>query len=691
MRERAPPQTEDRPLQVTQPSAKSAPNPTGIVPKAAARIAVILITPDDALWRTFTAVPGASNARQFDSIGEFLGQWGRTRPAVVALDARATGDLATALDSIGSHGAALVTIALVDEPRRVAAAALERQRRLFEHLLLPLDPGTAKSVLDHASEEAAARQALLGVETATPTPAPTPAPEAVREARPAAKPAEGARASADVPATVTPLATAAEASRPRVRRSDTVPVPQPAAAAVAQRPSRMPRPPFIAALLIAVATLAAATWWSLARPLPGTSAVEAPAAATLPASVPAVPGPASRPSGAPAQASAALTRASVDEQVELALEKARNALRERRYIDPLDDNALSHYKTVLALDPANGEALQGQERIAEVLLARAAAALAAHDNAGSLRTLEAARAIAPSHPRLAGLDAQVNARAVELSSGQVQAAMQAGAFGRASTLLNQAERAGTIAAAEVATLRQDIARRTAAAQLADLARLVQARISQGQLIEPQNDNAKGYLASLSERGGPAMADEVARLTDLYQKRVVSEARTAMAAGAWTQADAWVAELRSTRGGGTLAQSLQKDVERRSVDARAPAAAEPPPTPGAIAPSVTPLAVPAAATLAISKPAQLAKPLKVVYPRDAALRNASGWVMVEVEIDAAGKPGSVRVLDASPPGLFDAAAVSAVQHGTFVPATAADGSHQRTTVSMRVRFQLDDRS
>jgi outer membrane biosynthesis protein TonB len=50
-----------------------------------------------------------------------------------------------------------------------------------------------------------------------------------------------------------------------------------------------------------------------------------------------------------------------------------------------------------------------------------------------------------------------------------------------------------------------------------------------------------------------------------------------------------------------------------------------------------------------------------------------------------------VLDASPPGLFDAAAVSAVQHGTFVPATAADGSHQRTTVSMRVRFQLDDRS
>jgi TonB family protein len=636
------------------------------------RIGMVLITPDDALWRAFTAVPGAGEARQYDSVGEFIGQWGRSRPAVVVVDARAVGDLATALDGIGAHGTALVPVALVDEARRVGAAALERQRRLFEHLLLPLDAGTAKSVLEHASEEAAARHALQS-----------------GDARPeAAAPTAGGAPTPEAPAPT-------ESMPQRASHSPTVPVPEAATVTRPARSTKMPRLPFIAALTIALASLVAAVAWRLVSPGDGTApGTPAPAAATSVQAPQAVPAPAPR---AAAKASAALTRASVDEQVESTLERARTALRERRYIDPAEDNALLHYKAVLALEPANGEARQGLDRIAELLLARAATSLAAHDNAAALRSLEAARAIAPNHQRLAALDAQVNSRASELSAGQVQAAIQAGAYGRATSLLQQAERAGTIPAGDVAAMRQDIARRAAATQLADLARLVQTRISQGQLIEPANDNAKGYLATLAERGGSSMNDEVARLTELYQKRVVSEARAAMAAGAWTQADAWVAELRSTRGGAALAQPLQKDLERRGQESRSappePVASVPPPAPAPAPVAAPPPPVAAVVTAAapqIVTPAKLARALKVDYPRAAALRNVSGWVTVEVDVDSAGKPGTVRATDAYPKGLFEAAAITAVQRASFVPATASDGSHPHMTVSMRVRFQLDDR-
>jgi TonB family protein len=271
--------------------------------------------------------------------------------------------------------------------------------------------------------------------------------------------------------------------------------------------------------------------------------------------------------------------------------------------------------------------------------------------------------------------------------------MQAGALARAATLLAQGEKAGVIGAADASALHQELTRRSAAAQISELARLAQTRISQGQLLEPSGDSAKGYLAALAERGGPAVADEVSRLTDLYQKRMLNEARVAMAAGAWTQAEAWVVELRTTKGGAALAQPLQKDLDRHAAEARSLEAAR------VVVPAVEPIppAVPAPvpATLAaaapvITSPARLARPLKVDYPRVAAVANASGWVTVEAEIEGSGHVAAVRVVDADPKGVFDNAAREAVRRASFLPATAADGSHPRTTVSMRVRFQLDDR-
>ncbi len=637
-----------------QRSLQSASPPARGAEAFAPSVATLVVTTDDAVWGALASMAGVVDPRQYDSISELTSQWPARCAAVVVVDARAAADLQAQLTQILAHGGALVPVAIVDEDLRGAAASLERQRVLFDHLLMPLDAGTAQTVVARAGEEAAARLALTAGDTGLPSAASALDPDSAR-------------------ATL-----AKDASRPA-----------PAAAVASTPPANsariVPGRRWLLLAAVALALLAGTAWWWQGD-APRNSA---PPAASAVASAP---GTAVVGAGAMlphAQSSQAMT----DEQVELSLERARLAMRERRYIDPVDDNALGHYKAVLALEAANGEARQGLQRITELLLARAATALAARDNPAALRSLEAARALQPGHPRLAALDAQVGSRAAELSAAQVQAAMQANAFVRAATLLGQAEKSGAVSAVDAAQLRQEIARRSAAAQLAELARLTQARIAQGQLLEPAGDNARQYLATLQERAGTAMADEIARLGELYQKRLVGEAHAAMTAGAWTQAETWLAELRATRGASAAAVTLQKDLDKARAAVRAAEPGRTTAPPVIDAPTATPASqtpTPVAAAPAIVAPAHLSKSLQVAYPRQAALHNTTGWVQVELDVDAAGRVENAHVLDASPRGVFDEAALAAVRRAAFVAAVASDGSRQRMTVALKVHFQLDDR-
>ena len=255
------------------------------------------------------------------------------------------------------------------------------------------------------------------------------------------------------------------------------------------------------------------------------------------------------------------------EDVELRLARARAAMRDKRYLEPTADSALSEYRAVLALDPSNGEARQGLDRIAELMLGHASSSLAARDYAGALHALEAARALNPKHPGLAALDAQIGQRLKDLSATQVQAALQANAFARAAALIVQAEKTGSLSAERIAELRQDMARRESGAQLEELARLAQARISQGRLLDPAGDNAKFYLQQLRERGGVAVSEQATRLDQNYIKRLAAETRTAIDAAAWSQADLLLAELRSTPGAAPQGELLRKEADKARAQTR----------------------------------------------------------------------------------------------------------------------------
>ena len=73
--------------------------------------------------------------------------------------------------------------------------------------------------------------------------------------------------------------------------------------------------------------------------------------------------------------------------------------------------------------------------------------------------------------------------------------------------------------------------------------------------------------------------------------------------------------------------------------------------------------PAACSTATSLPLQRIPPQ---YPRDAARSGITGWVQLEVLVNADGSVRSARVLEAKPQGMFEASAVQAVMRWKFKP-------------------------
>ena len=662
----------------TRPASGSGPAADAPAADGAARIAVLVVTADDALWTHVTGALPALDARQFDSAAELIEGWNAARPAVVLVDAKIAGGIGPTVERILTHGGAMVPVALADDAHQGAAAALERKRALFDHVRLPIDAGTATTVIERSTEEAHARLLLTsgdaGLGAGTPS----------------------------------------------------------------KRARGLPLRLIIIGVLVLVAAGAAVYFGTKSTPTASDGSAAVPRALPAPSAAPV--------SNAPATAGVS------PEEVEGLLERARTAMRDKRYVEPSSDNALNHYKSVLDVDPTNGEAKQGLDRITDVLIGRAAVGLSSHDYSAALRALEIARSLRPDNPRLAALDAQLGERMHDLSLTQIQAALQANAFTRAATLMQQAERSGSITPAQLQQLKQDSARREAAAEVSNVARLVQARIAQGKLLEPADDSAKHYLKQLQEHGG-VDADELARLNDSYLRRMTVETRAAMARGQWSETESWIAELKASGVAAAQIASLQNEADRareksklgdsqrlvqlvkdrtaarrltapdddsalryyrqlNGADAKnaalpglrdallaalleqlkgggdGQAAQDAAKELGASAAQIAAAQGAQAANAAIvASPPQLQRALSLDYPARAQADNIEGWVDVEFEVSAKGTVTNAHVLAAQPAAAFDHAAINAINRAHFTPAKTSNGTPVTATTRMRIRFAL----
>ncbi len=261
------------------------------------------------------------------------------------------------------------------------------------------------------------------------------------------------------------------------------------------------------------------------------------------------------------------------------------------------------------------------------------------------------------------------------------------------------------------------------------------RMDSGQLVEPENDSAKHYLAELEAiaSDSPESQQTKVRLANL----MLLEAMVAITDQRFDVADNWIGETRELRVPDAMIERYEQELQK-ARDAKATRDSE---SLGAIFASATPAAIladpnvsfdtsegegslatgdvaPAAqpTTLAMvlpgaaptpegetavlpaaepePNPGPVATPMSALEfrrfveperPSGSFARNKEGWVEVRFQVNEKGKPVNIEVSDAEPAKIFDQAALSAIRKWRFEP-YRVDGKPTVTNTGVRLRFQ-----
>lgn len=457
----------------------------------------------------------------------------------------------------------------------------------------------------------------------------------------------------------------------------------------------------------------------------------------------------------------------VNGKVDELLEKARLAMRERRYLEPVGDNALLYYRSAAAADANSGEAKDGLQRVASVAASRFDESMNASKFDDASLALANLKVAAPT-------DSRIPAFELKLTTAQINKALTDGNVDRASALVRQAQNSPNIPADQLAKWRNDIARRQDDAKVQRLANLVSDRIRDGKLNDSPGDDAKTYAQQLHDlaAANPTTQRAIHELNAAYLRK----ARDAGVAKNNPEMDRWLAEARAGGVSAAELQGIQRDMQsarlkatqaeadklaatvrdriangkltdpandnaafylmqlqstdaanpafaqlshdlvaklldraRQSELAGKPALADPDllqakrwgadPKDILAVQNTVPMPKPstsgsshAAAAAAGLTPAQLAQNLKRIkyqppeFPAKALAQRVSGSVTIEYIVDTNGDPRDVRVVEATPPGVFDHAAINAVKHWHYEP-VVANGVPVEVPVRTAIRFEL----
>jgi protein TonB len=436
--------------------------------------------------------------------------------------------------------------------------------------------------------------------------------------------------------------------------------------------------------------------------------------------------------------------ASLDE----VLERARLAMDERRYIEPAKNNALEHFRQVLAMEPGNAEATEGLKRLGGLLIARARTALDERRFDNALAELEAARSIDKDDPRLAEVDAKLDTMRAQTALAQIQATIAAQNFDRAAALLESAQKDALLPPAQITQLTREVESKRRSATISRFVAATESRLNSGRLVTPAGESAKDAIASLREAG--ASNELVNRLNNELNQKLLAAARDAAAKG---DTAAVQASLQGARENGVSAAALNatqreitaatqkqqrmnddiarfakaaqdrlasgnlltpandsavsnaerlrlldvrnpttvqvvRDVRSRLIsDARARLTAGRPTDAAALLDAAESLGgdgdladlraavataqqvVAAAAAAPKLPPLKMTRPPRPKYPSSA--KGVEGWVRVEFYVTPQGRTERVRVMSSEPAGLFDSAAVEAMEGARFEEFDSAD--------------------
>lgn len=471
----------------------------------------VLTDRDDFLLELGEALGGQASVNPVDSIDNAVVQLASTkRGQMLVIDARTTSDVRADVQRAAQQtpNAVVVVFAEADSEKQIASAV--KGTPVFAVLTIPIEGAKTTAVLDAAIADAVNRSAAArGTGTERPGSA----------------------------ATVT-----LDAFRPAMSYST---------AREPQEPEQGGRKWVLwAGLAVAVIAVAAGGAWYFTH---GKTA-------SGPASVAS--GATASHTGTPAQSAAVLPQPAVDTsivagQVDDLLEKARRAIRDRRYTAPTGDNALVYYRSALAADPTNGEAKDGLRRVGDVLISRfndAMSGIHSGDAALALATLKLAE---PS-------DSHVSPFQLQLSTAEISKAIGDGNADRAAALLRQVEQSGAVPAAQLATWRAQLARLQQADKVQSLSALVLDRIRSDELTSPTGDSAQAYLTQLRAAAPTAPATE--RAANALTTAFFAKARQDAIAGDTVGEGRWLAGARANGASATDVAEFQRQLSSAQAKA-----------------------------------------------------------------------------------------------------------------------------
>ena len=370
-------------------SRDSAGDAAGGTGSAAARAPVDLAAlthHDDFLLELGEVLGGRASVHPADSLEVALEHLEGARGGqILAIDAREAENVRADVERACAHNAHAVILVFTTAGAEKSVAAAVKGTRVFTVLPLPIEPGKTSAVLDAALADAA--------EKVAPRSAPVRSVHQAAEAARTPLPAESAAASTEPPS---------GDGRKRLWLTLGAGV---AVAAVAAGLFLLPKHHVVAAHPVLQRPIAAAAhaahFAALPRPDVDTSIVQG--------------------------------------RVEDLLVKASRAMFARHFTAPKGDNALVFYRSVLAVDPTNGEARDGLRRVGNVVISRFKDALSqGHYNAAAL-ALATLQLADPTNR-------DVHPFGIELSSAVVNQALSGGQLSSAAALIAQAARRGVPAA-----------------------------------------------------------------------------------------------------------------------------------------------------------------------------------------------------------------------------------------------------
>ncbi len=270
---------------------------------------------------------------------------------------------------------------------------------------------------------------------------------------------------------------------------------------------------------------------------------------------PVNPGPGAAPQHAPQETGNAA--AGADEKADLLVERAQRAMLDRHFIDPADGSALTLYRNALLLDPQNGEAQQGLQRLAEILFSRVQSALDDRKFDVALQALETARSINPKDSRLPALDDLIASLRAEFGPAQILAAINAQNFDRATQLIDEAARSKSLSNAKLVQLREELRRQREESDVAGLVKLIDTRLQQDRLTEPRNDSAVYYLGQARAAGASAAA--LQPQTQEIGRRLTVMVHAAVDQGRYAEAERLLGDLHTYGVPASAIATLQHDL------------------------------------------------------------------------------------------------------------------------------------